>query len=70
MSDRNLGTILDALAEKIKSLELDIRLKDHDIKRLEEDKKMLKADLDSAEENILELHKVIETLEAKNGKKD
>lgn len=70
MDEKNLGIILDAVAEKIKNLKLDISLKNHDIKRLEEDNERLKEELDSMERQILELHKIIEKLEAKNGKKD
>lgn len=34
MSDRNLGTILDALAERIADLELTIKLKEYEIEKL------------------------------------
>jgi hypothetical protein len=34
MDEKNLGIILDAVAEKIKNLELDIMLKDHEIANL------------------------------------
>ncbi len=68
MDEKNLGIILDAVAEKIKNLELDIMLKEHDIKRLEEDNRRLNAELDSAENQVLELHRII--MEVKNGKKD
>lgn len=70
MDEKNLGIVLDALAEKIKSLELRISVKDHEIQRLNDDIKALTEALDIADRENLELNKIINRLEAKNGKKD
>jgi uncharacterized coiled-coil protein SlyX len=70
MDEKNLGIVLDALAEKIKSLELRISVKDHEIQRLNDDIKALTESLDTADRENLELNKIINMLEAKNGKKD
>lgn len=70
MDEKNLGIVLDALAEKIKSLELRISVKDHEIQRLNDEIEALTESLDSADRENLELNKVINMLEAKNGKKD
>ena len=60
MEERNLEIVLDALAEKIKSLETDIMLKDMDISCLKEKNKRLEA------ENA-ELYNVLTERGEKNG---
>lgn len=44
MGDRNLETILDAVAEQIKALKRDLYLKDMEINRLRDDNEKLKAE--------------------------
>ena len=50
MDEKNLGIILDALAEKIKDLELTIKLKDYDIEKL---KKQLEVSRGKDRESLL-----------------
>lgn len=41
MENENIMVVLEALAEKIRSLELELKLRDYDIKRLTEEKEEL-----------------------------
>ena len=47
MEDKNLATILDALAEKIRSLKIDLMVKDMEIGKLQEANERLKAEVEN-----------------------
>jgi FtsZ-binding cell division protein ZapB len=42
MESKDLGIVLETLAEKIRSLEVEVSLRDYDIKRLKEENERLK----------------------------
>ena len=47
MEERNLETVLDAVAEKIRSLKMDLMVKDMEIGRLREANEKLKAEVEN-----------------------
>lgn len=47
MEERNLETVLDAVAEKIRNLKMDLMVKDMEIGRLREANERLKAEVEN-----------------------
>ena len=47
MEERNLETVLDAVAEKIRNLKMDLMVKDMEISRLREANEKLKAEVEN-----------------------
>lgn len=47
MEERNLETVLDAVAEKIRNLKMDLMVKDMEIGRLREANEKLKAEVEN-----------------------
>jgi hypothetical protein len=53
MDQKNIETILEALVEKIRDLELEVSLRDYDIKKLKEENEKLKKAAEYFEQALL-----------------